>query len=48
MEIIDFLIEIVLCVCLIVLVNVDAPDRVVIMTAAFYLAAVIRHGKGNT
>lgn len=47
MEIINWLIEIVLCVCLIVLVNVDAPDRVVIMAATFYLAEVIREGKRN-
>lgn len=47
MEVLNWLIEIVLCVCLIVLVNVDAPDRAVIMAATFYLAAVIRHGKGS-
>lgn len=48
MEVLNLLIEIVLCVCLIVLVNIKADTRAVIMAAAFYLAAVIRHGKGNT
>ena len=48
MEIINWLIEIVLCVCLIVLANTETPIQVVIMAATFYLVAVIRHGKGNT
>ena len=44
-EVLNWLIEIVLCVCLIGLVNVKADTRAVIMVAAFYLAAVIREGK---
>ena len=45
MEVLNWLIEIALCICLIVLVNIKADVRVVIMAAVFYLAAVIREGK---
>ena len=45
MEVLNWLIEIALCICLIVLVNIKADVRAVIMAAAFYLAAVIREGK---
>lgn len=45
MEVLNWLIEIALCVCLIVFVNIKADVRAVIMVAAFYLAAVIREGK---
>ena len=45
MEVLNWLIEIALCIFLIVLVNIKADVRAVIMAAAFYLAAVIREGK---
>ena len=45
MEVMNWLVEIALCIGLIVLVNIKADVRVVIMVAAFYLAAVIREGK---
>jgi hypothetical protein len=45
MEELNWLIEIALCICLIALVHMKADVRAVIMTAAFYLAAVIREGK---
>ena len=45
MDVLNWLIEIVLCVCLICFVNIKADTRAVIMVAAFYLAAVIREGK---
>lgn len=48
MEVMNWLVEIALYIGLIVLVNIKADVRAVIMAATFYLAAVIRHGKGNT
>lgn len=49
MEVMNWLVEIALCIGLIVLaINLKADVRAVIMAATFYLAAVIRHGKGNT
>ena len=45
MDVMNWLVEIALCIFLIVLVNIKADTRAVIMTAAFYLAAVIREGK---
>jgi hypothetical protein len=47
MDIIDWLIEILFGICLIALVNLNADVQSVIMVATFYLAAVIRHGKGS-
>lgn len=45
MDVLNWLVEIALSVCLVVLVNIKADVRFVIMAAAFYLAAVIREGK---